>query len=290
MPERTVPRPAAISWRPACLVLLGILLPSSALAQDPVTDAPPGVRLSGVVRDAATGRPVPSAWIVLPILGRRAQTGPDGRFVVDGVSAGRTLVLHVEQLGYDPAEVVVVPEADAAPVRVELRPRPLELEGMEVSAARAYQVDERLARRVDRYRYGATIHGQLELLSADAGQMVEWLWEEARTLVVPCSSAETLSWEEGCMQWRGKRMDLEVCIDDAEAPGGPSMLYMFAPADLYRVEVLPDLAQIRVYTRPYVQQLRTTGKVPPIWPRWLGGCMGGDVAWSPPTKGREEGG
>ena len=42
--------------------------------------------------------------------------------------------------------------------------------------------------------------------------------------------------------------------------------------DLFRMEVLPDLAQVRIYTRAYALRLQRTGRMPPIWPRWLGGA------------------
>lgn len=177
----------------------------------------------------------------------------------------------------------VLLESAEGTLEVRLDPRPVELEGLEVSSDRRFDGPAMLERRIRAHTPGSTVRGQLAFLSTDAPSMVDYPWEEARALLLPCPGDE-LSWEWSRMQVRGRRIRMEVRVDDAEAPGGAAMLPMYEPEELFRVELLPALAQIRLYTRPYVAHLNRTGNLPPIWPRWLGGCMGGDVAWSPPSR------
>ncbi|MEW5875203.1 MAG: TonB-dependent receptor [Candidatus Zixiibacteriota bacterium] len=92
---------------------------SSAVAQP----APSHV-LSGIVVDSATGTPV--AGIQVQVLGatQTAQTGPDGRFVIDRVPGG-TIQLRVTHVGYEPRTVTLVmgPGAESTPIRIEIRTR-----------------------------------------------------------------------------------------------------------------------------------------------------------------------
>lgn len=235
-------------------------------------------RILGQVLEQGAGRPIPAAWVLVPILGRRAQTDSAGRFSLQGLPQGTTLVLRVEQVGYRSLDHAVLLTDTLMSVTLSLTPAPVEIEGLEVSGERVYDATRMLERRVQRYRATSTVSDQLDLLSSEATNMVDYLWEEARALLLPCLGDDHRSWEQNCMRFRSRRVPVEVCIDDVAAPGGAAMLSTYAPADLYRVEVLPDIRQVRLYTRSYISRLNRTGKVPPIWPPSLGGCMGDDGA------------
>lgn len=231
-------------------------------------------RILGQVLEEEAGRPVPAAWVLVPILGRRTQTDPEGRFSLEGLPQEATLVLRVEAVGYQSGDHSVFLTDTLTTVTVSLAPAPLEIEGLEVSGERTYNATRLLERRVQPYGFGSTVSDQLDLLSSDASTMVDYLWKEARALLVRCPRDDHQAWEQSCMQFRSRRVPVQVCVDDMAAPGGPEMLYMYAPADLYRVEVLPDIRQVRLYTRAYISRLNRTGRVPPILPPSVGGCVG----------------
>lgn len=65
-------------------------------------------RAGGVVRDAA-GQPVEGAWVVLPVAGRWASSGPGGRFTVGPVAPGRHAVQARSAAGGSAQGELVVP-------------------------------------------------------------------------------------------------------------------------------------------------------------------------------------
>lgn len=88
----------------AChLSLLGLLAPAATLSAQTV--------LSGVVRDSATGAPIPHAEVLITALNRREVADAQGRFTMHTVPGGRHLVL-VRAIGYramgQPVEVASI--------------------------------------------------------------------------------------------------------------------------------------------------------------------------------------
>lgn len=88
----------------AChLCLLGLLAPAATLSAQTV--------LSGVVRDSATGAPIPHAEVLITALNRREVADAQGRFTMHTVPGGRHLVL-VRAIGYramgQPVEVASI--------------------------------------------------------------------------------------------------------------------------------------------------------------------------------------
>lgn len=200
--------------------------------------------LVGRVLEARTERPIPSAWVISPDVSRRAQTDSSGYFVLLGPGSGDSLFVRVEQVGYHPQEFAVWP-GNREPIDIHLEPEPVGLEGLEVEAERTYEVRMILRERLGGYDFRSTVSGQLDLLTSDAENMVDYLWEETRSLLVSCPG-DRWSWETSCMSFHGRVVPITLCIDDMRAPGGPSALYSFTPAELFRVEVLRDIRQVRV--------------------------------------------
>ena len=73
--------------------------------------------LSGVVTDRA-GHPIAGAVVVVSELHRVALTGPDGRFVVPDVPAGRYFVI-ARRIGYSPAAHQVTTGATVFKIALE---------------------------------------------------------------------------------------------------------------------------------------------------------------------------
>ena len=88
--------------------------------------------LSGVVTDRA-GHPIAGAVVVVSELHRVALTGPDGRFVVPDVPAGRYFVI-ARRIGYSPAAHQVTTGATA--LKIALEPATLFVEPVTVTATR----------------------------------------------------------------------------------------------------------------------------------------------------------
>jgi hypothetical protein len=97
----------------------------------------------GRVVDAETGRPLPSAQVLLSAASdsaassRSALTDPDGRFALGGMAAG-AYRLRVASVGYEDAEQVVrLGGSDGAIVNVEVVRRAVPLEGLVVEGRRS---------------------------------------------------------------------------------------------------------------------------------------------------------
>lgn len=249
--------------RDATLATLFVLAPTNALLAQQNEHAE-DVDVRGRVVEVGTDRPVPLAWVTVPQAGIRIQADSAGVFLARGVPSDQEVLIRIEQLGYRPRTLRVPSYGRDSEFVVELQPEPVELEGLEVEAERVYNVRELMRRRLRGSDFLATVRGQLDLLSSDAPQMVDYLWEEARALVVPCPGTDQPRSWANCMRLRGRVVPVVFCIDDLRAPGGLEMLYSYKPEDLFRVEVLPytNPKQVRIYTRPYAARLARTGKAP----------------------------
>lgn len=92
--------------------------------------------ITGVVRDARDGAPLPNARVTIAEISRSITTGGDGSFTFRALRPG-TYHLDATLLGYAPAHSVVVVPASGAAVTVEIvmRATPLAIEGINVTAS-----------------------------------------------------------------------------------------------------------------------------------------------------------
>lgn len=100
-------------------------------AMPPVPNAPPVV---GLVQDSA-GTPLPNVRIVVADMNRTTTTSADGTFVLRALRPGR-YHLDATLIGYAPAEaeIVIPPAGSEVRVTITMRPSPLALEGLHVTA------------------------------------------------------------------------------------------------------------------------------------------------------------
>lgn len=125
-------RGAPTGVRVASLVLAASLAarPGALAAQE--APGAPAIDLAGVVIDALTDRPLPGASIGLEGSPVEVGSGDDGRFLLADVPTGPVLV-RASRFGYEDLLVPVTVRAGMEPVTLRLQPRPLTLEGLEVT-------------------------------------------------------------------------------------------------------------------------------------------------------------
>lgn len=103
-----------MNWTAKLLSLLALALSPTLLA------AQSGGRITGTVTESGAGRPLPNVTVTVTGAERRAVTGPEGRFTLDGVPAG-SHVLSFTGLGYGTAtRTVTVAAGQTATVDVQL--------------------------------------------------------------------------------------------------------------------------------------------------------------------------
>ncbi|MEF8939080.1 MAG: TonB-dependent receptor [Salinivenus sp.] len=100
--------------------------------------------VTGRVVDAEAGRPLPGVNVVVDGTGRGASTGPEGRFVVDGLDAG-TYTLRAQFVGFTPeSRAIEVPAGGTVQVRFALSPRTVGLDAIEVTARQVREAGEQI--------------------------------------------------------------------------------------------------------------------------------------------------
>ncbi len=213
-----------------------------------------GVLFSGRVIDSWWERPVEGAVVRLEETIRRdgsrilGVTDAEGRFRISGVPPGPSRV-SVSRMGY--ADLFQVMDIQPGPeVEVVIFPKPVVLEGIEVYVDRLESRLRGLAHLTDRYI-------ETELRSSPDLNLAEFLDSRPGFEFVPCfedqSGTGVFRQPRNCVRLRGRPAQPRIFIDDAPAFGGVPELASYPAAQIYRVEVIRGCAQIRVYTRTYVE-------------------------------------
>jgi TonB-linked SusC/RagA family outer membrane protein len=93
-----------------------------------------GGTIRGLVTDAATGKPVAQARVLIAGTTNGTLTSDDGRYAIVGVSAG-TVTLNINRIGYDPKTVTVtVTGTEPVVANVIITQSPFSLSGVVVTA------------------------------------------------------------------------------------------------------------------------------------------------------------
>ena len=277
-PGRRSRRPGGLRAALARSILvatLGLLSASGVHAQqrDP---APVLVTLRGVVLDEVTGTPVAAAAVYLEDENYGALTDAHGAFRIEGVPAGpRTVV--ATQFGYwEVAADVEVPEAGAI-IEIDLKPRPILLDGVTAVADNVNTMVRRLRTRRQSLPYQARAFDQERLLRSPEPDVFEFLWRETGLERRPCPimGGVTLpGWQPArglggwnlpsqapgalsshCIWRRGQVISPRVYIDEMPAARGLDALRNYPTTQIYALEVYSQGAEIRAYTYNFMQRM-----------------------------------
>lgn len=254
--------------------LLLLLLPPPLVAQRELRDPDLRTTLSGVVVDALHGDVLPNSIVLLADENRGTLTDTLGRFSFPNVRFGPQL-LAVKQYGYEEANLDLDLLEGHGPVRVELRPGPIALEGFAIVADNLAAMDRQITSRRNAYGGAARAIPQAYLAAAAALDVVDVLRTRGGLQLHRCSSLRTgpaTSFRPSgggsavgrCVRRRRSFVRPRVYIDEAPIIGGLEFLAMFRPYELYLVEVYSSGLEIRAYTHWFVERMAARPRG--LWP------------------------
>ena len=261
--------------RSILVATLGFLSAAGVHAQEE-GPAPIRVTLRGVVLDEVTGTPVAGAAVFLEAENYGALTDPNGAFRIDGVPPGSQTVVAT-QFGYwEIAADVEVPEAGAT-IEIDLKPRPILLDGITAVADNIDTMVRRLRTRRQSLPYQTRAYDQERLLRSPEPDVFEFLWRETGLERRPCPimGGVTLpGWQPArglggwnlpsqapgalsshCIWRRGSVISPRVYIDEMPAARGLDALRNYPTTQIYALEVYSQGAEIRAYTYNFMQRM-----------------------------------
>ncbi|MCY4399920.1 MAG: carboxypeptidase-like regulatory domain-containing protein [Gemmatimonadetes bacterium] len=210
----------------------------------------PPFALTGRVVDALTGQPIVAAVIKVPELERFTQSNLDGRFDFAAFPPG-TWQIVIEQLGYRTSQGTVTVSRGNG-LEIQLQPDPVTLEGLTVRP-RSYQV---LARRRMRTHYVVEHISPTDIAEAINPDPTAVFRRHAHFPVSTCLIG---------VDWVSFDCPVTVYVDEGRLLGGMLEFQMYPLDSIHSMDWIPKLAQLRVYTKHFVDVLdRTRISVLPI--------------------------
>ncbi len=236
-------------WQSIACALAAILAATPAAAQR--------ATLKGQVIDAASGQPVAAA--VIEVMPRRDRTVTDaqGRFTLRTTLGDH--VIMADALGYGSAVQPVTIGDPEVEVQIGLDQDPVLLQGIVATASRLQS-----RRRAHPYVVRALSAPQIATTGAPNMQIL--VRERFGVYFTQCSaflSRGSLAarsrldpWAgsgfQNCVYSRGGAVPSRVYIDEVRMPD-PGALALYGPQDVAELEVYQNGAQIRVYTRWFME-------------------------------------
>ena len=228
-----------------------VLSPDPVALQGLEVTGSASVRVSGVVKNARTGAPVPWASLVLSQdvvrpLGR-ASSDPQGVFSISDVPTGGYF-LRVQALGYESRYHIVNIAAPPQTIELELDPDSLIQRG--VTRFSGYLRGRRNYTGGINYGYG-----QERLHYTAAPNVTQFLELETSLFLVECTpEAEAIG--TLCIVARGGSIvEPSVHIDEIPIMAGLEVLRSYSPSELYLIEVFGGGRSIRAYTYPFMERM-----------------------------------
>lgn len=233
--------------------ILPLLVASLLVVQGATAQAPDTTTVTGIVVEAGTGEPVPGALVSMQVEDWGVMTSADGAFLLPGVPEGQT-TLEVTALGYADLLLTQPVLSGMEPLRVELQPDPILLDGIRVMADR-FETRRKAAavsvRAFDReeLRYAPT-------------DVVDFLRYRAAIPLTFCNGGLS----RYCVLSRGRYVTPSVYIDEVRAVGGLEELEGYPSRAIFLVEVYSRGRHIRVYTNQYMERRGNAPVFPiPLW-------------------------
>lgn len=195
---------------------------------------------AGQITDFATGAALTGALVEFPALRRQTTTGPNGRFTLSSLPAGRHKMV-VSQLGFRTL-VRQVEITEGGFLSVPLEPDPMMVKSIEV------QVD-RLTLRRRSVDVAVVAFERNALLGTASASAAEFIKTQLSGASCPSSSGRTL-----CILRRGQFVHPTIYIDERRAFGLDELLG-YPTHDIYLIEAYDGGRMIRVYTTWFMQNL-----------------------------------
>lgn len=242
-----------------------LILAAPASAQRPadsVARLADSVVVRGWVVDATTRQPLAGAYVMDQASGVRTTVLEDGTFALTVPSAD-AYDLHAGRFGYWDMRFRVEQGMVGERVLMRLHPRPVPVEGIDVTVDRVERLETRLERRARGYTGSGVRTLDAEDLSAeaDAGRTaLDVVVYRSNGLLFEC-------WEtpgEVCARprprptlrspGRPREAPITVCIDERRAWGGVAELSSVPAEEIYRVEFygFGGRDHVRIYSRRFM--------------------------------------
>jgi hypothetical protein len=220
----------------------------SAQARD---DSPPVEErdVFGHVVDAESGERLVGAWVGITGTDWGSVTNAEGRFRIPDMHPG-PIGLTVEHLGYRTRAWIGEIGADDELITLELDPRPVLLEGLEI-------VTDRFRSRRMAVATRTTVYDASNLSSATERNALEYI--RFRTAgVVPCNGV----YGGTCVLVRGRAAEPVVYVDEVPLLGGLDYLETFEPWQFHMIELYAGGGHIRAYTPQFMERAAETRLMP----------------------------
>jgi hypothetical protein len=223
----------------AAVLLAAVAVPARSRAQTAV--------VTGQVLDAESGQPIAGATV--RVEDRTTTSDAHGNFRVRGVAPGERTV-WATALGYAISGGMLHVGPDSAGVELALDPQPVRLDAIVAtvnrfeSRRRAYPFSARVMDRRD--LEAAPYSNLLDLVETHFGLQPT----TCNSLAVGSTSVPTSALDGfGCVWVRGHATAPAVYVDEVRWPSGLDILATYQVMDVGRIEVYSGGAQVRVYTR-----------------------------------------
>jgi hypothetical protein len=235
-------------WQSIACALAAILAATPAAAQR--------ATLRGQVIDAASGQPIAAAVIEVMPRRDRAVSDAQGRFTLRTTLGDH--VIMADALGYESAVQPVTVGDSEVEVQVGLDRDPVLLQGIVATASR-------LQSRRRAHPYAVRALSAPQIATSGSPNLEILVRERFGVYYTPCSgfaasgSLATRSRLDpfaggfhNCVYSRGGTVPARVYIDEVRMPN-VGALALYSPQDVAEVEVYQNGAQIRVYTRWFME-------------------------------------
>ena len=263
---RDIPRREAGSLERRVLLAASLLLGAPASAQqptDPVGAAPEAsLVVHGWVVDATTRQPLAGAYVMDEGSGVRTTVLEDGTFALT-VPPADAYDLRAGRFGYWDMRFRAERGMVGEPLLLRLRPRPVAVEGIEVTVDRLERLEERLERRTRGYAGGAvrTLYAEDLSTEADAGRTaLDVVVHRSNGMLFECRETPG----EICARprprptlddpGRPREAPITVCVDERRTWGGVAELGSIPAEEIQRVEFFGfgGRDHVRIYSRRFM--------------------------------------
>jgi hypothetical protein len=222
--------------------ILAALTVRPVAAQQPAASAD-GPVVVGTVVESGTGRPLAYA-LVAQERGLPTLTDSAGVFRLSGLGPG-VHNITASQLGYSRLTLPVAVGPGMEPVKFELFPDPIALEGIQV-------MGDRFRGRRNALPMASQAYNVDRLRMTPSLTVLDFLQTDAKLMPAVCPGRQQYV---GCFNRRNQVVVPQVYLDESPLPAGLAQLEGYHPSDFYLMEVIGNGLMIRAYTHGFMEQM-----------------------------------